>query len=287
MKKADTTAELARKQLAAQAKARVVAGFVWPAPPYFEFTDPAAGRDGADCLLIFRDGNKASGELLAFLPDDATLKFRNRDATEGVNVAFSALLGVQLLHPIELRRQALPLDDTAELFAATERQPFLLQLVNGRTFKGETVGCVHALCGLFLYPPEGENAVTRWFVPADATNSSNVGKPIGEMLVEQNLASPEALLPSRKMSRHSTPSRPAAGSVNSKYGGAGQTNPATTRAFACALSCLRASSAVVSAFFTRTIFRNRALRAPPRGRPAGRRTRGSPPAPGGFPPASA
>ena len=55
-KSADITARMSRSEVAeAQAKARAAA-FVWPAPPYYEFSDPAAAADGADCLLMFRDG---------------------------------------------------------------------------------------------------------------------------------------------------------------------------------------------------------------------------------------
>jgi type II secretory ATPase GspE/PulE/Tfp pilus assembly ATPase PilB-like protein len=68
-----------------------------------------------------------------------------------------------------------------------------MRLINGNAFQGETVGSVHALCGVFLYPPDSDGTVTRWFVPADATESASIGKPIGEMLVEQKLASPEAV----------------------------------------------------------------------------------------------
>ena len=57
--------------------------------------------------------------------------------------------------------------------------------MNGKTSLGETVGSVHALCGLFLFPAEqDDDTVTRWFVPADAIRSMSIGKPLGEMLVD-------------------------------------------------------------------------------------------------------
>jgi type II secretory ATPase GspE/PulE/Tfp pilus assembly ATPase PilB-like protein len=167
------------------------ARFIWPAPPYYEFADDAARSD--ECMLVFRDGTKATGTLLDFQPDEAQLKLRSRDGADSVNIAFSSLLRVQLLKPVALRRLPVRIDDTQELYAASERQPFALGLVNGKTFLGETVGSVHALCGLFLYPPEQERYVTRWFVPADATRSTSIGKPIGEMLVDERLASAEVV----------------------------------------------------------------------------------------------
>jgi len=188
----DTTARVAREQLVAQARLGAPAQrFVWPAPPYYEFTDPSSLSD--ECMLVFRDGGKASGKLLDFLPDEAQLKFRSRESSEDVSIAFASLLRVQLLKPVALRRQPVRIDDTEELFAPSERQPFAIGLANGKTFLGETVGSVHALCGLFLYPPEHDGTVTRCFVPADAARSTSIGKPIGEMLVEERLASAEVV----------------------------------------------------------------------------------------------
>jgi type II secretory ATPase GspE/PulE/Tfp pilus assembly ATPase PilB-like protein len=192
-KAADITARMSRSEVAeAQAKARAAA-FVWPAPPYYEFSDPAAAADGADCLLMFRDGAKTSGVLLSFMPEGQVLRFRAADAADSISVAFSSLFGVQLRRPVEIRRPALRPDDTAQLYSPAERQPFAMRLINGNAFRGETVGSVHALCGVFLFPPERDGKVTRWFVPADAAESASIGKPIGEMLVEEKLASPEAV----------------------------------------------------------------------------------------------
>ena len=191
-KSPDITARMMREQV--QDHTRTVPGmraFVWPAPPYYDFADPATHSD--ECMLVFRDGNKAAGRLLDFLPDEQQLKFRSREATETVTIAFSSLVRVQLLRPVALRRQPVRIDDTEELYAPSERQPFAIGLANGKTFLGETVGSVHALCGLFLYPPEHDGTVTRCFVPADAARSTSIGKPLGEMLVEERLASAEVV----------------------------------------------------------------------------------------------
>ena len=192
-KPADTTARITREQIAAQAKAASAKVFVWPAPPYYEFSDPSAAAAADECMLIFRDGGKAAGKLLDFHPDQGQLKFRSREGSDSVNIAFSSLVRVQLLQPVALRRQPVKIDDTEELFAPSERQPFAVGLVNGKTLLGETVGSVHALCGLFLFPPQTDGMVSRWFVPADAARSSSIGKPIGEMLVEEKLASAEVV----------------------------------------------------------------------------------------------
>jgi type II secretory ATPase GspE/PulE/Tfp pilus assembly ATPase PilB-like protein len=178
-------------RLAARAKARQAAPrFSWPAPPYYEFTDPQAAT-AWECMLILRNGSKVAGELLDFFPDDAQLMFRERDVGNIVSLGFSSLMRLQLLKPVALRLQPVHLDDAEELVVASERQPFAIELADGKTFHGETMGSLHALCGLFLFVPEKDGNVTRWFVPADAARAASIGKPIGEMLVEERLASAE------------------------------------------------------------------------------------------------
>ncbi len=168
--------------------------FMWPAPPYYEFVDDETGASAEECLLTFRDGGKATGTLLDFLPDDALLKLRQTDTTSSVSIGFPGLLGLHLLRPVAVRRQALPLGEHGhDVFAAIDRQPFSIERTDGQTFRGETVGHINALCGLFLFLPEKENSVTRCFVPAESIQHHVVGKPLGELLVDQKLASSEAV----------------------------------------------------------------------------------------------
>ena len=168
--------------------------FVWPAPPYYEFIADEVQQAAEECLLSFRDGAKATGALLDFLPDDALLKIRQTNTTAGISIGFPGLLGLHLLRPVTVRRQAIRLGKIGEeLFAASDRQPFSIELADGQTFRGETVGHINALCGLFLFLPEKEGSVIRCFVPTEAIQGCIIGKPIGQMLVDQKLASSEAV----------------------------------------------------------------------------------------------
>jgi type II secretory ATPase GspE/PulE/Tfp pilus assembly ATPase PilB-like protein len=75
------------------------------------------------------------------------------------------------------------------VFAASSRQPFDVRLHNGEIHRGDTVGYIEALCGLFLFLPDNSERVARCFIPAQATLGYNIGKPLGEMLVEEKQAS--------------------------------------------------------------------------------------------------
>jgi hypothetical protein len=190
----DTTSQLLRSLLeASQPAPRSALRFLWPSPPYYEAID-AGDQPSEACLLIFKDGTRATGTLLNFLPDDALLKFRQSDENSSVSIGFAELLWMQLLGPVGLRREARSLGAAQEQsFAPSDHQPFSVPLIDGQTFQGETIGYVHALCGMFLYLPEKENTIIRCFVPAQSAQTANIGKPIGQMLVDQNLALAEAV----------------------------------------------------------------------------------------------
>ena len=191
----DTTSRLPRALLETHAGAE--AGpmpFAWPAPPYYEFVDDAGPQAAEQCLLTFRDGAKATGALLDFLPEDELLKFQPTNTAVGLSIGFPGLVGLQLLRPVGVRRQAIPLGGIGQnIFAASDCQPFSIDLADGQTFRGETIGQISALCGLFLFVPEKEGSVLRWFVPAAAMRDCTIGKPIGQILVDQKLVSSEAV----------------------------------------------------------------------------------------------
>jgi len=168
----------------------------WPAPPYFEFVREKDDTGWTDCVLSFRDGTKASGQLRSFTADVEQLTFRPNGRNEPVTIPFSVLLKLQLPRPLVLRRETLPASATAaetEELRRSERYSFRLELVNGEVFLGVTLGYVSALCGLFLYFPDANGDVVRCFVPAQAAKSCSIDAPIGQVLVDQHAVSAEAV----------------------------------------------------------------------------------------------
>ena len=151
----DRTSKLSRtsRNVLKEGRSSSALRFAWPAPPYWEFVEADGKPQAEDCLLSFKDGEKATGALLDFSPDSETLKFRQAKTRNSVTIAFADLQGAHLLRPVKLLRQSVSLE-AQQVFAASDRQSFSVQLASGSTLEGETVGHVHALCGLFLYLPE-------------------------------------------------------------------------------------------------------------------------------------
>ncbi len=168
----------------------------WPAPPYFEFALERDGSGWDDCVLTFRDGTKSSGRLYSFEADAAELRFEPQGGREPVSIPFSILLKLYFPRPLALRRETLPAAATAaetDRLRRSERYSFRIELVNGELFLGTTLGYVSALCGLFLYFPEANGDVVRCFVPAQAAKNCSIDAPIGQVLVDQNAVSVEAV----------------------------------------------------------------------------------------------
>jgi type II secretory ATPase GspE/PulE/Tfp pilus assembly ATPase PilB-like protein len=187
----DATNRLSRAALQSAASPGPATPFLWPAPPYYDYAEPNGPAVIEDCLLTLGDDVKVSGTLLSFSPDEELLKFQQRDAGTAVSIAFSTLLAVELLRPVEVKRQTLPGHMARRVFAASDRQPYAVRLVNGKLFQGHTVGHIEALCGLFLFPPGKNDRLVRHFIPAHAVQDRRIGKPLGQMLVDQNLVSSE------------------------------------------------------------------------------------------------
>ncbi len=173
-----------------------VKAFPWPAPPYFEFVRDNDPANWSECALTFRDGTKASGRLISFEGDAAQLKLQPSGGKAPISIPFSIVLKLYFPRPLGLKRETLPASatasDTQELLRL-ERYSFRIELVGGELFLGTTLGYVSALCGLFLYVPEANGDVVRCFVPAQAAKTCSIDAPIGQVLVDQNAVSPEAV----------------------------------------------------------------------------------------------
>ena len=189
----DRTSKLPRGARMAHTPPDAVAAFQWPAPPYYEYENPDVPVATAACLLTFSDGAKAAGTLLHFSPEEALLKFQQENADAMVTISFSSLRRAELNSPVALRRQILPVSMERRVFATSNRQPFEVRLMNGETLQGQTVGYIEALCGLFLFLPDENDHVARYFIPAQAALDYSIGKPLGQLLVEEKLASSEAV----------------------------------------------------------------------------------------------
>ena len=162
--------------------------FEWPIPPAYE---PAAGAEfaGAEpALLAFVRGQKLQGTLTRFLPTHGVVEFLPSRGRVNLDLPLPDILHLRLTRPLLLKPRRSALDRRGEaVIPASDKQPFEVELVNGEVLTGETLGFEVHSAGLFLYVAHYGDAVLRTFVPASSIRRQQIGKPLGEILVEERV----------------------------------------------------------------------------------------------------
>src|SRR5262249_3106019 len=85
-------------------------------------------------------------------------------------------------------------DPHAQMLSARPASDYCVHLTSGGELRGSAIGHVETRYGLFLFPPLDERgAGRRLFIPKNAYGGCEVGPRIGDVLVEQNAATPQQI----------------------------------------------------------------------------------------------
>jgi type II secretory ATPase GspE/PulE/Tfp pilus assembly ATPase PilB-like protein len=164
--------------------------FEWPTPPYFKAAVPSAGNEAETCVLYMRDGRKVLGDLLAFSPETTQLVFLPTRNEVSETIPLDRIKSVRLVKSLLLKPQSIALEKRAEeLHPPSERQQYTVEFKDKETLKGETLGYANTTNGLYLFTPSEDQKIIRSFIPHLAIEQFQIGPFIGEMLVEDKLAS--------------------------------------------------------------------------------------------------
>lgn len=163
--------------------------FKWPMPPQFSAPHLAGVSAAQDCLIVLKDGQKLVGNLLHFTPDEGQLEFQSKNAPTSSTIEFARIQSLRLIQPLVLRKRADPLElKGGEVFQASEKQSFVVEFRDGEKFSGETIGFVANKHGLYLFLVNYATSVIRYFIPAQAIKDYQIGKQLGQMLVDEAVA---------------------------------------------------------------------------------------------------
>ena len=163
--------------------------FKWPMPPQFSAPHLAGVSAAQDCLIVLKDGQKLVGNLLRFIPDEARLEFQSKNAPTSMGIEFARLQSLRLVQPLVLRKRADALEmKGGEVFQASEKQSFVVEFSDGEKFSGETIGFVANKHGLYLFLVNYATSVIRYFIPKEAIKDYQIGKQLGQMLVDASVA---------------------------------------------------------------------------------------------------
>jgi type II secretory ATPase GspE/PulE/Tfp pilus assembly ATPase PilB-like protein len=165
--------------------------FEWPIPPHFQLATDAIEPEPA--MLAMNDGKRSAGTLVRLDPDNGLIEFLMQKSLLASQIGFREFKSLRLTRPIVLKR--LPLDqgdqfDPAELAL---RKRCIVNFEDGDSLISETIGYVEHPFGLFLFLASYGDDALRWFIPAEAIASYQIGEQLGQLLVEGKLASQDAV----------------------------------------------------------------------------------------------
>jgi type II secretory ATPase GspE/PulE/Tfp pilus assembly ATPase PilB-like protein len=165
--------------------------FEWPIPPHFQLATDAIEPEPA--MLAMNDGKRSAGTLVRLDPDNRLIEFLMQKSLLASQIGFREFKSLRLTRPIVLKR--LPLDqgdqfDPAELAL---RKRCIVNFKDGDSLISETIGYVEHPFGLFLFLASYGDDALRWFIPAEAIASYQIGEQLGQLLVEGKLASQDAV----------------------------------------------------------------------------------------------
>jgi type II secretory ATPase GspE/PulE/Tfp pilus assembly ATPase PilB-like protein len=162
--------------------------FQWPRPPYFELPPGTEFTGHEPALMMLVRGKKLAGTLSRFLPSHGTVEFLLERGRVNIDVPVADILQLRLTRPIVFKPRKTEVEERAGgLEKPSLKQPFRVELCNGEVLEGETVGFEQQSAGLFLFVTHYGDAVLRVFIPASSIKDQRIGKPIGEMLIDDKL----------------------------------------------------------------------------------------------------
>ena len=162
----------------------------WPTPNYFNFTHDDDLSESETCLVYKRDGTKVLGELVQFLPKESSIVFLHTHNETNQTIHLDEIKSMRLVKALYLKKQITSLESRAEvMFPASERQHYHVEFNDKEIVNGETIGFSNTALGLYLFLPSTDDKIIRSFIPHQAIANFQIGLKIGEILIDEKLAS--------------------------------------------------------------------------------------------------
>jgi type II secretory ATPase GspE/PulE/Tfp pilus assembly ATPase PilB-like protein len=164
----------------------------WPTPPYAGYP-PAQAVEGQPCAIEGLTSAAIEATLLSMDLEAERIELRVALTGARMQLRFSQLRRIVLAAPLASAPPALGDDPHARMLARPPAQAYKFVLAKGQgALQGRSLGHVATPKGVFLFTPLDESGtVQRSFVPHCAYSSFEIGPRIGDMLIEQNAATPE------------------------------------------------------------------------------------------------
>jgi type II secretory ATPase GspE/PulE/Tfp pilus assembly ATPase PilB-like protein len=165
--------------------------FRWPTPPFACYAGPVAHTDALPCEIAGLNGMCTTGRLTFFVPEETVAHVQVPPARTTLPLRFDQFRAITLTSVLEALDVAVA-DPHADMLSHRAVSGYRVSLAGGGELRGDTVGHVDSPHGLFLFPPaDAQGGVRRMFIPRAAIERYETGPRIGEVLVEQQAATPQ------------------------------------------------------------------------------------------------
>ena len=165
----------------------MISDFEWPIPPHFHLAAGSTGPESA--VMALNDGRRETGTLVILDPANNLVEFTPQKASLTRQFGFQDVKSLRLTRPIALKRLELDPDGKLDSADVHLRQRCVVHFKDGDCLMSETIGHVEHKFGLFLFLCSYGDEVLRWFIPASAIASYQIGEQLGQMLVDEKLVS--------------------------------------------------------------------------------------------------
>jgi type II secretory ATPase GspE/PulE/Tfp pilus assembly ATPase PilB-like protein len=149
-----------------------------------------------ECAVELVNGQMLHEELVEFDPDDGYIGLQWAKPEDIKRIEFEKFNSIVLTLP----RAYTAAEDALEAIGGAGRRsdsekPFTINLASGRKMRGNTLGFVKDKAGLFLFPVGDDGThLSRCFIPAAQITALQIGDLLGNMLVDKQVISAEALM---------------------------------------------------------------------------------------------
>jgi type II secretory ATPase GspE/PulE/Tfp pilus assembly ATPase PilB-like protein len=164
-------------------------GFAWPTPDLPNYAPPAAALSPLACQVEGNNGKTIPGRLLEMDIVRGLVQVAVPGTRAPLTLRFDQFRRLRLLDPLA----PAPGPDDGAIVTDIERPtiPFSVHFAHGAHWQGQTLGAREDAIGLFLFEPvDAGGTVRRTFVPRTAYTRVELGRRIGEVLIEQRAATP-------------------------------------------------------------------------------------------------
>ena len=162
----------------------------WPTPPFAGYV-ATADASGMACEIEGLTSAAIAAELQALDFEAGSARIRVAITGSEMTLRFAQLRRITLTAPLPAQAPAAG-DPHAQLLANHPVSDYRLRLAGaGGWLSGRSIGHVQSPHGLFLFPPvDSRGSVQRMFVPSSTYSEFEIGPRIGDVLVEQQAATP-------------------------------------------------------------------------------------------------